>query len=87
MSQQSLFNRSERDGLTVTWRHLEWEQLSEPEQRLVGRVEPLGEAVSRGASLTPEAERVVAAASALGLMGWLRPESATALQRLLGESN
>ena len=24
MSQQSLFNRSERDGLTATWRHLRW---------------------------------------------------------------
>ena len=87
MSQQSLFAKSERDGLTATWRHLEWESLPDSHKHQVGRCEGLGEAVARGARLTPEARREVAAAAAHGLLGWLRPESATALQRRLGESS
>ena len=85
--QQSMFNRAERDQLALPWKHLEWERLTDEQRRLVGRAEPLGEAVSRGARLTPEAERLVAAASAQGLLGWLRPESRDALQRLLAESS
>ena len=87
MSQRSLLRGAELDNLSQTWKHLEWERLTDEQRRLVGRAEPLGEAVSRGARLTPEAERLVAAASAQGLLGWLRPESRDALQRLLAESS
>ena len=87
MSQQSLFNRSERDGLTATWRHLEWESLPDSHKHQVGRCEGLGEAVARGARLTAEAERLVVACGEAGLLEWLRPTSRAALERLLAARN
>ena len=87
MSQRSLFRGAELDNLSQTWKHLEWERLTDEQRRLVGRAEPLGEAVSRGALLTPEAERLVAACAAAGLLGWLRPTSRAALERLLAARN
>lgn len=85
--QQTLFRGPELDALSQTWRHLEWGQLSDDERHLVGRCEPLGEAVSRGARLTPDARALVAACSAAGLLGWLRSESQAALERLLSDGS
>ena len=87
MSQQSLFSRPERDRLAVTRQHLEWEQLPDSHKHQVGRCEGLGEAVARGARLTPEAERLVVACGAAGLLEWLRPTSRAALERLLAARN
>ena len=50
--QPSLFTRAEMDRVSATRQHLEWESLPDSHKHLVGRVEPLGEAVSRGALLT-----------------------------------
>ena len=87
MIQRTLFTRPEMDALECSWRHLEWKSLSETQQQLVGRCEHLRAAVARGAHLTPEAQQLVAAAQAAGLLRWLRPESQTALQRLLNSDN
>ena len=85
MKQQCMFDRSEMDSLARSRRNLEWEILSDSEKHLAGRCQSLGLAVSMGARLTADARKEVAAAAALGLLGWLRQPSREALERLLDE--
>jgi len=85
MSQQCMFTRSEMDGLARTRRGLEWEALPYEHKRLVGRCKGLGEAAERGALLSDGARREVAAAAAIGLLGWLRePLQAALTEHSLG---
>ena len=83
MSRQlCMLTRAEMDGLARTLHSLEWQRLTPAEKQLAGRCQALGEALSRGALLTADARREVAAAAALGLLGWLRQPSREALERL-----
>ena len=77
--QQCMFTRSEMDGMARTLRSLEWAALPDEHKLIVGRCEGLGEAAEREAQFTDGARREVAAAAALGLLGWLREPSQAAL--------